>query len=111
MNLLFGVELHERMQLFVFIQSLGRTLLLNRQRLFFFNYLFYCILFLIYYYHVVLFAIGVYAWIGINFVLGRFDHVHSGMCRGNFLISFCHKKAYVILDYKTICYLYVKKIF
>lgn len=23
-------------------------------------------------------ASGVYAWIGINFVLGRFNHVHNG---------------------------------
>lgn len=25
---------------------------------------------------------GVYAWIGINFVLGRFDHADEGECEG-----------------------------
>lgn len=39
------------------------------------------------YQHVIIFVAGVYAWIGINFVLGRFDHVHSGECPSNYLMS------------------------
>ena len=25
-------------------------------------------------------SVGVYAWIGINFVLGRFEHIEDGKC-------------------------------
>lgn len=32
-------------------------------------------------YNISFLATGVYAWIGINFVLGRFNHVHNGRCQ------------------------------
>lgn len=55
------------------------------------------------YHHVVIFVVGVYAWIGINFVLGRFDHVHNGECPSNSLMSVWPFKAYVSLYYLSVC--------
>lgn len=34
-----------------------------------------------YFLNFALICLGVYAWIGINFVLGRFEHIEEGKCR------------------------------
>lgn len=46
--------------------------------------------------HGVIIGLGVYAWIGINFVLGRFNHVHNGKCPSNYFILVCHLRMYHI---------------